>query len=166
MKVNLFFLFIWLPRAEFWGTFWESQVGKFLDVIHITTIFSFVFHYFKTKSRPKLVVHYCCISQIRQKENRKNSSSSSSSSGRTISTDISNLFSPPLSIIHCFQQVFRATSCIGTELLYVGSSWSSCLCSSMWRGPQEYVTHEFVPTSPAVSYMSGLSNLDNFRDGW
>ena len=29
------------------------------------------------------------------------------------------------------------------------------------RGPQEYVT-----TSPAVSHMSGLSNLDSFWDGW
>ena len=42
---------------------------------------------------------------------------------------------------------------------------SSCLCSSMWRGPQEYVTYEFVPTSPATSHMSGLSDLDSFRDG-
>ena len=39
--------------------------------------------------------------------------------------------SPPLLIVHCFRQVLRATSRIGTELLYVGSSWSSCLCSSM-----------------------------------
>ena len=38
---------------------------------------------------------------------------------------------------------------IGTELLYVGYCLSSCLCSSMWRGPQEYVTYEFVSTSPA-----------------
>ena len=29
----------------------------------------------------------------------------------------------------------RSTSCIGTELLYVSSSWLSCLCS--WSGPQE-----------------------------
>ena len=36
----------------------------------------------------------------------------------------------------------------------------------MWGGPQEYVTNEFVPTSPEVSYMSGSSNLDSFRDGW
>ena len=34
----------------------------------------------------------------------------------------------------------RATSHIYTELLYVGSSWSSYLCLSIWRGPQEYVT--------------------------
>ncbi len=54
----------------------------------------------------------------------------------------------------------------GYILLYVCSSWSSYLCSSMWRGPLEYVTSEFVPTSPAVSRMSGSSNLDGFRDGW
>ena len=34
----------------------------------------------------------------------------------------------------------------------------------LWRGPQEYVTYELVPTSPAVSRMSGSSNLDSFRD--
>ena len=75
---------------------------------------------------------------------------------RAISTDIPNPFSPP----------FRTTSHIGTELLYVGSSWSSCLCLSMGRGPQEYVTYEFVPTSPAVSRMSSLFKLDSFHDGW
>ena len=57
------------------------------------------------------------------------------------------------------------TSRISTELLYVGSSWSCCLCSSIWRGPQEYITYELVPTSPAVSRMSGSSNFDSFRDG-
>ena len=31
------------------------------------------------------------------------------------------------------------SSCISKELLYIGSSWSSYLCSSMWRGPQEYI---------------------------
>ena len=59
----------------------------------------------------------------------------------------------------------QATSCFGTELLYVSSSWSSCLYSSMCMSPQEYVTFEFVPTSPAVSRMFGSSNLDGFRDG-
>ena len=34
------------------------------------------------------------------------------------------------------------------------------------KGPEEYVTYELVPASPAVSYMSGSSNLDSFRDGW
>ena len=90
----------------------------------------------------------------------------SSSSHRAISTDIPDPLSPPLSIVHCFQQVLRDTSRIGTELLYVGSSWSSCLCPSMWRGPQEYITYELVPASTAVSRMSGSSNFDSFRNGW
>ena len=29
----------------------------------------------------------------------------------------------------------------------------------------EYITYELVPASPAVSCMSGSSNLDSFRDG-
>ena len=33
------------------------------------------------------------------------------------------------------------------------------------KGPQEYVTYEFVLTSPAESRMSGSCNLDGFRDG-
>ena len=89
-----------------------------------------------------------------------------SSLHRDISTDILDPLSPPFSIVHCFRQVFRATSHISTELLYVGFNWSSCLCLSMWRCPQEYLTYEFVPTPPAVSRMSGLSNFDSFRDGW
>ena len=80
-----------------------------------------------------------------------------------ISTDIPGPFSPPFSIDHWFQQVFRATYSIDAELLYVVSS---CLCSSMWRGPREYVTYEFVPTFLAVSCMSGSSNFESFRDGW
>ena len=37
--------------------------------------------------------------------------------------------------------------------------------ASIWRGPQEYITYELVPTSPAVSRMSASSNFDSFRDG-
>ena len=88
------------------------------------------------------------------------------SSCRTSSTDITDPLPPLFSIVHRFRRALRITTRIGTELLYVGSSWSSCLCSSMWRGPQEYITYEFVPTSPVVFHMSGLSNLDCFRDGW
>ena len=62
-------------------------------------------------------------------------------------------------------QVFRVTSCIGTELLYVGSSLSFCLCSSIWRGPQDFISYELVLNSPAGSRMSGSSNFDSFRDG-
>ena len=88
------------------------------------------------------------------------------SSCHAISTDILDSLSPLLPIIHCYEQILRATSHIGTELLYVISSWSSCLCTSMWRGPQEYITYELNPISPAVSRMSVSSNLDSFCDGW
>ena len=90
----------------------------------------------------------------------------SSPSCRAISRNIPDSLSPLLPIVYCFRQVFRATSRIGTELLYVGSSWSSCLFSSMWRGPQKYITYELDPTSPPVSCMSGSSNFDSFHDGW
>ena len=72
----------------------------------------------------------------------------------------------PFPIVHRFWQVFHTTSSICTELLYVCSSWTSCLCSSLWKGPQEYITYELVPTSPAVFRMSGSSNFDSFHDGW
>ena len=42
-----------------------------------------------------------------------------------------SLATPPYCL---FRLVLRATSRIGTELLYVDSSWSSCFCSSMRRG--------------------------------
>ena len=87
------------------------------------------------------------------------------SSRCTASRDIPDPLSPPFHIIHCFRLVFRVTSRIGTELLYVGSRLLSCLCSSMWRGSQEYSTYELVPTSPAMSPMSCSSNFDSFLDG-
>ena len=43
----------------------------------------------------------------------------------TITTDISDPLSPHLPIVHYFRQILRATSYIGTELLYVGSNWTS-----------------------------------------
>ena len=58
----------------------------------------------------------------------------------TISTDIHDPLSPPLPIVHCFRQILRGTSRIGRDLLYIVSSWSSCLCSSIWRCPQECTT--------------------------
>ena len=89
-----------------------------------------------------------------------------SSSCRAASMDFPDLLSPPVSIVHRPREGFQATSYIGTELLYIGSSWSSNLCSSMWRGPLEYIAYEFALTSPVVSHMSGSSNLDSFRDRW
>ena len=91
--------------------------------------------------------------------------SSSLSSCRTMSTEIPDPLSPLFPILHCFRQVFKATSRIGTELLSVGSSRSSCLCSSMCRVPQEYITYESVLTYRAVSCMFGSSNLDSFVMG-
>ena len=72
--------------------------------------------------------------------------------------------SPHVSIVHRYREFFQATSCIGTDLLPIGAIWSSCLYSSMWRGPQEYVAYEFVLTSLAVSCMSGPFNSDCFPD--
>ena len=83
-----------------------------------------------------------------------------------ISMDIPDPFSPPLPIFYCFWQVLRVTFCIGTELQYVGPSWSSCLCTSMLKDPQEYISYELIPTSPAVSRMSRLCNFDSFHDWW
>ena len=60
------------------------------------------------------------------------------------------------SIVHCSWKVYNATSCIGTELLYIVSCWSSYLFSSLRRGPQEYVPYvacEFIITSPHVRFV-------------
>ena len=88
------------------------------------------------------------------------------SSYRIASTHLPGPLSPPIPIVHRSQEVFKATSRIATELLNIGSSWSSCLCSSMWRGPHECIAYELLLTSPAVFCMSRSSNLDTFRDGW
>ena len=88
-----------------------------------------------------------------------------SSSCHAASMDIPDPLSPLLPIVHRLWQVFRATSHLLTQLLYVCSSWSSCFCPAICGGPQEYITYELVPASPAVSCMSGSSNLDSFHDG-
>ena len=74
----------------------------------------------------------------------------SSSSCCVTSTDLTDPFLPSIFINHHSWLVFKATSCISTELLYIDSSWSSCLCFSMWRSPQEYVTYEFLSKSRAL----------------
>ena len=77
----------------------------------------------------------------------------SSSSCRAASTDIADPLSPLLPIVHRLW------------LLYICSSWSSCFCSAICGDLLEYITYELVPASPAVSCMSGSSNLDSFCDG-
>ena len=94
------------------------------------------------------------------------SSLSSSLSCHAASADLPDILPLPFSIVYRPRLVHKSTSRIGTELLYISSSWSSCSCSSVWRGPQEYIAYESVPTSPAVSCWSGSSNLDSLRDRW
>ena len=60
---------------------------------------------------------------------------SSSSSCRAASTDIPDPLLSLLPIVHRLWQVFRATSRILTEVLYVCWSWSSCFCSAICGGP-------------------------------
>ena len=55
----------------------------------------------------------------------------SSSSYCTIRTDLPDSLPPPFSIVHRSREVFQTIFCIGIEL-YIGSSWSSYFCSSMW----------------------------------
>ena len=92
-------------------------------------------------------------------------SSSSSPSCHATSMDFPELLSLPVSVVLRSRKVFQAISCISTERLYIGSSWSSCLCSSMERGPQDYIAYEFVLFSLAVSLNSSSTNFDSFRDG-
>ena len=84
---------------------------------------------------------------------------SSSSSCHTFGTD-----TPTLSR-HLSRQILRATPHILPELLYVGSSLLPRFRSAIWRSPQKYITYGLVLTSPAVSCMSGSSNLDSFVMG-
>ena len=80
--------------------------------------------------------------------------------------DLTDPLSPPVSIVHRFREIFRDTSHIGTELLYIGSCWLSYLCSTMRRGTQEYIAYEFFLTSLSVFRISGSNDIDSFRDGW
>ena len=121
----------------------------------------------QSNKKTEIPTHHFCIVNYRPKSlclqstfkkkyitiQNKMNKSYTSSSFHAISTDIPDPLSPPLPNVHRFCQVLGATSRISTELLYVGSSWSSCLCTSMWRGPQEYITYELVPTFPAVSHI-------------
>ena len=88
---------------------------------------------------------------------------SSSSSWRAASTDFPDPLLPLVPIVHCSRQVFSATSCISTKLLYIGSSWFLYPCSSMRGGPQEYIVYDLSLTSPAVSCISCSYNFAGFR---
>ena len=85
------------------------------------------------------------------------SSSSSSSSCRIAGMDLPDPLTPAVSIFHRSREVFKPISCIGTELLYILSSWSSCLWSSMRRGLREHITyHKSVHAFPKVNMRKWL----------
>ena len=89
------------------------------------------------------------------------STASSSSSCHAASTDIPDPLSPSVCIVHCSP---GGTARYNLYHRAVVDSWSFNVCSSMFRDPLKYITYEIVLTPPAVSRMSGLSNLDSFRD--
>ena len=66
------------------------------------------------------------------------------SSYRTTRADFPDSLSPLVSVVHRFRKVLHAISCIRTEQLHIGSSWSSNPCWSVWRGPQEYIAYNFA----------------------
>ena len=73
--------------------------------------------------------------------------------------DFLDPLSPLVSIVHCSRQIFQATSCIGTELQYVGSSWSSNLCTSMWRDPFTLIERLRINTV-SQNILICLSNIE------
>ena len=78
----------------------------------------------------------------------------SSLSWRAASKDFPDSHSPFVSIIHRFRQVLYKTSCVRTEVLLIGSSWSSNTYTNVWRVPLKNVAYEFILTSPKVSCIS------------
>ena len=82
---------------------------------------------------------------------------------RTASTDSPDPLPPPVFIVHRFRRSSRLHPVIGTELLYIAGRLT--FARPYERDPPEYITHEFVLTSPAVSRMPGSSKMDSFRDG-
>ena len=100
---------------------------------------NYILYRHRASGRPALLVHvkgstgvhhlwarpYFSISaqhlSFRKPSKTKKTWSISSSSRLAISADIPDFLSPPLPIVHCFRQVFRTISRVGTELLYIGS---------------------------------------------
>ena len=81
---------------------------------------------------------------------------------RAASTDIPELFSPFLPIVHRLWQGYipypqRAAVCM--------FDLAVLLLPEHMRGSIVEITYELVPASPAVSCMSYSSNLGSFHDG-
>ena len=80
------------------------------------------------------------------------------------SAQISLTLSLPISPSSIAPSRFSRLHPVSAQFRFWLSCRSSCLCSSIWRGPQEYVIYEVIPTSQVVSRIFGSSNLDSFRE--
>ena len=96
----------------------------------------------------------------------QSSPSSSSSWYHAASTDLTDPLSPSISIVHCSRRSSRLYPVSAQSCCIYILAGRPCLCSSMWRGPQEYITYEFVFTSPAVSRKSGSSRVFVIGGRW
>ena len=67
----------------------------------------------------------------------------------TLSARIPNPLPLPFSIVHRPRSVFMATPCIGTGLLYIVSSWSTRLCSSVEKSVSNIVDCWFFTRLPS-----------------
>ena len=92
----------------------------------------------------------------------------SSSSGTDFPDSLSLSLSLSLSsvpIIYCFRQVFQATACVCTGLMYICSCWSANTSTSICSDTKKIVTNKFVLASLEMTCKSWSSNLDGSRDG-
>ena len=113
----------------------------------------------------KFAVQCTKLQKVKKRENYRHTHPSSSSSFcRAISTDIPDPLLPLLPIVQCFRLVFRTAPCFKTEQLYVGSSWSPCFCSAMWRGPQEYINKAAALLGAASMTSSILLAANNSKE--
>ena len=81
---------------------------------------------------------------------------------RAASTDILDPFLLLLPISHRLRQVFRTTSCILTELLYVCSSWLSCFCSANNFENYQCMIVWKITVKKILLFLRGYTVKDNF----
>ena len=104
--------------------------------------------------------HYSTAKMVANNEELKSfSESATSSSCRATSMDLPDLLLPPISIIHHSWEVFKATSCISTKLLYIGSCQSFYLCSSI---KQKYMFCFLASKVLLTSIITGGGIKSNF----
>ena len=122
--------FLRIPKfATKWNVITGSKCLLSTNVLILVTVYKELSFWLRHSCRKKK--EYCAITVF----SCSFLFSSSSSSWCAASTDIPDLLSLLLPIIHCRWQDFRTISRILTELLYVCSSWPSCFCSAICGGP-------------------------------